>query len=274
MNPVSPERSTTPTLPLAGTAIALTLLLPSIPIGAAEKDEKKPEPPKIAVSVPFVAFAGSTNVLTLRGQNLTNASALRFEPALPNARWSIRAAAKTEVPKDADAKRAGDTQLTVELTLPDDAPPGDARIVVSSPAGESEPHPIAIMARSALEDEREPNGGFKQAQPLELGRTLAGKIGESGDVDVFRFTGHRGQRVNIAVRAAALGSLLDSVVTLHDAEGHTLAINDDRGSNDSQLEIRLKADGPYLVSVIDAHDRGGPLHGYLLAVTSSTPGAR
>lgn len=259
---------------VAKATLALALLVQATSVHGADREEKKPPPPKVTLTVPFTVFAGSTNSIVIRGQNLTNASELRFEPALANTRWSIRAAAKADVPKDADAKRAGDTQLTAELTLPNDAPTGDARIVVSSPTGESEAHPIAIVARAAMDDEREPNGGFKQAQPLEPGRMLAGKIGESGDVDVFRFTGKRGQSVRIAVRAAAFGSLLDSVVTVHDAQGHTLATNDDQGSNDSQLAVRLTADGPYFVSVIDAHDRGGPLHRYLLSVTHSPPATR
>ncbi len=274
MTTVTPEQYVPSSFHLAKATLALALLLRATSVCGAEKEEKQPEPPKVTLAVPFVVFAGSTNSIVIRGQNLTNASALHFEPALAGARWTIRAATKAEVPKDSDAKRAGDTQLTVEFTLPNDAPSGDSRIVVSSPAGESEAHPLAIVARGALDDEREPNGGFKQAQPLEPGRVLAGKIGESGDVDVFRFPGRRGQSVHIAVRAAAFGSLLDSAVTLHDAQGHTLATNDDRGSNDSQLEIRLTADGPYFVSVVDAHDRGGPLHGYLLSVTHSTPATR
>ena len=37
---------------------------------------------------------------------------------------------------------------------------------------------------------------------------------------------------------------------------------------DSRLEVTLPRDGPYYVSVIDAHDQGGPAHVYRLIVRS------
>ena len=63
------------------------------------------------------------------------------------------------------------------------------------------------------------------------------------------------------------GTALDSILTLYDAAGRELASNDDiEASVDSRLEVTLPRDGPYYVSVIDAHDQGGPAHVYRLVV--------
>ena len=124
-----------------------------------------------------------------------------------------------------------------------------------------------MLSVEELIEEREPNGGFKQAQPLAPGKTLVGTVKEAADVDVFRFEGRAGQQAVIEVCAARHGAALDSLLTLYDTAGHLLAVNDDAdGSSDSRLKFRLPADGGYFVSVIDAFDRGGPTYVYLLCV--------
>jgi hypothetical protein len=85
-------------------------------------------------------------------------------------------------------------------------------------------------------------------------------------VDVFRFDGNAGQKVICEVFAARFGSPLDSILTLYHAKGGQLASNDDEGSTDSRLEITLPKKGVYYLSLIDAHDQGGPAHVYRLVV--------
>ena len=67
--------------------------------------------------------------------------------------------------------------------------------------------------------------------------------------------------------AARYGSGLDAALTLYDAAGQQLASNDDRGDNlDPRLEVTLPRAGVYYLSLIDAHDTGGPAHVYRLVV--------
>jgi len=70
------------------------------------------------------------------------------------------------------------------------------------------------------------------------------------------------------VLAARYGSALDSILTLYDADGHTVASNDDLDgtTTDSRLEVTLAKAGVYYVSLIDAHDTGGPAHVYRLSI--------
>ena len=233
-----------------------------------KKEEKKPEPPRVAVALPLAVSAGTTNQIKIRGQNLTNVTELRFTNDAVKAAVSLKPGAKVDVPKDADAKKIGDTQVEVEVSFPADAAPGTNYFTLASTNGVSAAHPLIVLPSGELVEEKEPNGGFKQAQPLAAGRTLLGMVKESGDVDVFRVEGKAGDRLVIEVNAARSGSALDALVMLYDVAGHILAVNDDAGgSTDSLLRHRLPADGACLVSVIDAHDRGGPTHAYLLRVT-------
>ena len=247
-------------------ALATALLLqPAFAADKSDKKEpKKPEPPRVIVTLPLAVVAGKTNTVRVRGENLTNVTELHFTNAV-KAIVAIRSQTTLEVPKGADANKAGDSQLEVDLCFPAGAVPGTNYFTVSSPLGQSPAQPLLVLAPDEALEEQEPNGGFKQAQPLAPGKTLVGAIKEAADVDVFRFEGLAGQQAVIEVCAARHGASLDPLLTLYDAEGHILAVNDDaNGSPDSRLKFRLPASGAYLVSIIDSFDRGGPAYVYLL----------
>lgn len=250
--------------------VVLALFTTAIAIGAEDKEkktEKKPEPPRVTVAIPPAVSAGGTNLVRVRGSNLTNVTELHFTNTAFRPVLTIKSRSKADLPKDADAKKLGDTQVEVELALPANTLPATNYFVVHSPDGTSEARPLIALPQGSLVAEREPNGSFRQAQPLRVNQSLSGLIKEPNDVDVFRFSGKRGQRVQLEICAAAIGSALDSTVSLLDHAGHAIATNDDtRDNGDSMLEATLPADGDYLISVIDAHEKGGPTHVYLLSI--------
>jgi hypothetical protein len=251
-------------------ALAATVLL-QVAFAADKSDKKeprKPEPPRVVVTMPLAIAAGRTSSVRVRGENLTNVTELRFTNAAVKAVAIIRAQTTIDVPKSVETNKVGNTQLEVEIDVPADAAPGTNYFTVISPIGQSAPQPLVMLPADELIEEREPNGGFKQAQPLAPGKTLVGAVKEAADVDVFRFEGKAGQRAVIEVCSARHGAALDPLLTLYDAGGHLLAVNDDAdGSADSRLKFKLPADGAYLVSVVDAFDRGGPAYVYLLGVS-------
>jgi len=250
------------------TLAAAILLQPAFAADKSDKKEpKKPEPPRVIVTLPLAVAAGKTNSVRVRGENLTNVTELRFTNAAVKAVVTLRGQTTLEVPKGGDAKKVGDSQLEVELYFAAETALGTNYFTVSSPLGQSAPHPLLVLSADELIEEREPNGGFKEAQPLVPGKTLVGALKEAADVDVFRFEGRAGQQAVIEVCAARHGAPLDPLLTLYDAVGHILAVSDDAdGSPDSRLKFRLPADGGYLLSVIDSFDRGGPAYVYLLSV--------
>ncbi len=131
--------------------------------------------------------------------------------------------------------------------------------------GETRPHRLLVETTLPVAKEKEPNDGFRQAQSVTLPVVVEGAIERPRDVDVFQFEGRAGQKVQFEVLAARHGSPLDSILTLYNAAGEQLAVNDDfEGSVDSRLEVVLPADGKYHVVLMDAHDSGSPIHVYRL----------
>jgi hypothetical protein len=234
--------------------------------GQEKKPADKKDHPQVMVAIPLGVPAEKTTKLTLRGQRLDTATEVRIRT--PKATAKVLSKGKATVPNMQDARKVGDTQIEVELTLPADAPEGVTEIVVVTPAGESSPHKLFVEKTIPVIAEKEPNNGFKQAQTIALPQAVDGIIGQNQDVDVFRFEGKSGQRIVIEVLAARYGSALDSYLTLHDEGGRLLATSDDiEGSTDSRIEMTLPKDGRYFASIIDAHDTGGPAHVYRLVIT-------
>lgn len=128
--------------------------------------------------------------------------------------------------------------------------------------------------------ESEPNNDPAQAQAAELPMVVNGRIGKTGDRDVFRFEGHSGQRVVAEVKARRLNSPLDSVLRVTDASGRHLAMNDDFPDKeaglvthhaDSRICIAIPADGTYYLHVGDTQGKGGWAHAYRLHIRLEQP---
>jgi hypothetical protein len=236
-------------------------------------DEKKPEktnePPRVTVVLPLGVAAASTNTIMIRGFNLTNVTELRFADVKESPSYKVKSSGKADVPKDQDAKKWGDTQLKVELSLPRSFPAGTNTFTLISTNGESQPHTLVVILADQLVLEKEPNASFRQAQSIAFGKTIQGAISEAKDVDVFKFNVKAGAEIRAEVFAARYGSLLDSILTLYDDQAHIIASSDDSDAGvDAALIAKIPAEGAYFLSLIDAHDRGGAVCVYHLRVSS------
>jgi hypothetical protein len=224
----------------------------------------------VTALAPLEVVPGLNASLKIRGLKLSGASEVRF-PGNAAIKAEIKEMKAADVPNGLDAKDVGDTQIEVALTIPAELPLGKIALVVSTPDGSADAS-LLVREAATLADEKEPNNGFAEAQPIELGRTIRGSVKEDKDVDVFQFTGHAKQSVLAEVSASYCGSLLDAVLTLFDARGHILATCDDTpDSHDPQLRAELPADGIYFLALNDAHDRGGAWHNYELTVKEVAP---
>jgi len=135
--------------------------------------------------------------------------------------------------------------------------------------------------------EVEPNDEARGAQAVALPHTVNGRIGQPGDVDVYRFRGQRHQEVVAEIQARSLGSPLDSLVRLVDAKGEVVAWNDDFSPRDegflytgdgalthhadSYLRAELPKDGTYYVQVSDTCNHGGETYAYRLRLSEPQP---
>jgi hypothetical protein len=96
-----------------------------------------------------------------------------------------------------------------------------------------------------------------------------GRIDSPGDQDTWWFQAAADQKIELEVRAARLGSPLDSVLMVLDAEGKELARSDDLagGQPDSKLIFTVPADGTYQAQLYERFAfRGGPAYAYRLVV--------
>jgi len=239
---------------------ALLLFSPAAAAQKKKPDTKKTEP-RVLLAIPLGALPGSTTRVTIRGLNLEKVKEVKF--AESGVKAKIVSQGKANVP-DKNPEKVGDTQIVVEVTLPPTQKTSVSFVVVSE-QGETKPHLLLIDATMPTLKEKEPNDGFRQAQPVHLPQIVEGTIERQKDVDVFRFEGKAGQRILVEVQAARYGSALDPILTLYDANGQQIASGDGSGdSSDPRLEVMLPRNGTYYLSLMDAHDQGGPTHVYRL----------
>lgn len=120
----------------------------------------------------------------------------------------------------------------------------------------------------------------RRAQNVTLPIVVNGHIQQPGEWDVYGFHGRAGQQVVAEVQARRLGSPMDSVLRLTDAEGKTLALNDDFADPlsglvthqaDSLLSVALPADGLYYVQLADVQGKAGDAYAYRLRISGPRP---
>jgi hypothetical protein len=171
--------------------------------------------------------------------------------------------------------------VTIEMTLAPDAPLGQRELRLTAASGLSNPiafcvgqlpeiaEPV-VTATAARPPPRARSGNLRAArmsssnQEVALPATINGQI-LPGEVDRFRFTARRGQRLVFAVAARALMPYLADAVpgwfqatlALYDAQGRELAYNDDfRFNPDPVLACEIPADGVYTLEIKDTIYRG------------------
>lgn len=237
----------------------------------------KPRPPRVLLCEPLAVENGRLGRVGLRGMDLTNAT--RVEVMLPGGPLAAELGGFESVtpPEGFEASRAGNQRLTV--TLAPSLVPADAGPVillrVTTPLGVGETHRLLHAPRGSLVGEHEPNNGFQEAQKLLFGQYVLGTIDSPTDVDVFAVSLTAGERMVAEVWADRLGSLLDPSLTLHAPGGAILKVQDDGPERSLGRDARLTWTSPkagrYLLSLSGVTERGGPLHSYVLSVTTTNP---
>lgn len=196
----------------------------------------KAVPPKAEKASPTGVPRGKTTRVAVTGQKLDQATGVGTN--VPGVVAKIVPTGRTA---------AG---LEVEVTVPATAPIGPLQLTLDGPGGKSAPVALAVD-RFAAVAEGGTTDSARQAMPITLDTTVVGAIDRAGDVDYFRFTAKAGDEVGVQVVAAELGSKLDAVVVLTDADGRVLA------EGGAAVGFRVPAAGAYAVGVRDKEYRGG-----------------
>jgi hypothetical protein len=160
--------------------------------------------------------------------------------------------------------------------LPELGTPGI--IPISIPLGSSWSQPIPFFVDFyGTTQESEPNDRTAIAMPVTIpviidGRIRPSQIGNRSDTDIYRVKLAAGQVIEVAVDAGKLGSPMDPVVRILDANGGERARDDDSGGNrDAKLVFTAPGAGEYLVEVTDAGNRGGDAFVYRLKLAPPRP---
>lgn len=147
------------------------------------------------------------------------------------------------------------------ITLPSE-PAGAWTIEAEGESGIS-PTPVPFRV-SPFEGvvETEPNHDPATASKGAVPGSFDGIIQEPGDVDFFAFEAQKDQVYDLRLWARAMGSPLDSVVTVTKPDGQVLASDDDGAGLDSAFRVTIPEDGTYTLSVRDHRYRGGETFAY------------
>ena len=260
--------------------VAAAILIPVFHVRGAEETKPvppKPGPPRVLLCEPLAVEIGRLGRVGLRGVDLTNAT--RVEVMLPGGPLAAELGGFESVtlPEGFEASRAGNQRLNVMLApslVPADAGPV-ILLRVTTPLGVGETHRLLHVPRGSLIGEREPNNGFQEAQKLLSGQYVLGTIDSPTDVDVFAVSLAAGEQLVAEVWADRLGSLVDPSLTLHAPSGAILKVQDDGPERSLGRDARLTWTAPkagrYLLSLSGVTERGGPLHSYVLSVTTTNP---
>jgi len=106
--------------------------------------------------------------------------------------------------------------------------------------------------------EKEPNDNFKQASPIEMGKTVFGNIEESSARDHFRMKGKKGQWVSFRGFSRSIGSPSYLYLELLDVFGKSIATTGSENLRQPVLRHKLSADGEFILRVEELLRRGGP----------------
>ena len=163
----------------------------------------------------------------------------------------------------------------VEVKLPADGP-NDC--VWRLPCGDGKTANPVLLDLDDLPEltETEPNDQPAQAAKAAVPAMLNGRIDKPGDADYWSFPGKKGEMLALELRAQQLGSPVQGVLTVCDAQGKELARAEAAaGQLDPVLTFTPPADGAYGVRVADRFpSRGGPEFAYRLRLAPAVPGFR
>ena len=121
--------------------------------------------------------------------------------------------------------------------------------------------------------EKEPNDEKEKAteSTSDLPVAMNGVIEKSGDEDWFRFKGKKDQALEVNLYGRRIRSPIDSVLSIVDEKGNSVAQNDDTGGPDSSIKFTPSKDQYYFVKVSDHLKKGGPDFVYRVEMVMPAP---
>ncbi|HEY2952209.1 MAG TPA: hypothetical protein VGK40_06490 [Verrucomicrobiae bacterium] len=214
--------------------------------------------PALHRAVPSAAIPGQSTDINLFGENLADVTP-----------WWTSFPAKAE--SISGEGRAEQDKTVVRLTIPPKTPVGIGALRLWTSNGVSSLLLFMIDDLPSLAGSGT-NRSRATAQRLTPPVAVDGSCDELGS-DFYKFTAIKGRLVSIEVIAQRLGSPLDPLVRLLDANGRELAYCDDEPGlgADARIQHTFSASGEYYIEIRDTNYQGGPRHRYRLRVENHPP---
>lgn len=235
-----------PLFSAAGFAAALALLT---------SPQARAQAPSISHVSPQAVRPGEEADIKLTGGNLAGASSL----------WASFPCEAAVAPDITDNGKQND-QVVYRLKVPGDAPVGVHAVRVATPGGVS-PLKLLIVDDLPTVAQQSDNTTLASAQPLTLPVAVDGAVASLGR-QYFKFDVADGQKVSFEVVARRMGSPLDPIIRLLDANGRELTYNDDEQglSADSRICYTFDTGGQYFLELRDIRYQGGGNHRFRLRI--------
>ncbi|MDA0811020.1 MAG: hypothetical protein O3C21_01305 [Verrucomicrobia bacterium] len=245
-------------------------------IAEEPKEPLAPPPLKAQLVTPFTIARGKITRVIVRGRTLDQITSV--EASSVDVTATIIEKGEAKLPEGWKVEQLGDRQVTLDVAVAEAFAPDTVKLNLRSDS-EAADIDLAIVPSEVLVDEKEPNRGFKDAQPLELGSTVVGTIGSNKDVDVYRIDQAATAStacIHIDIIARRHGSALDPILTVYDAHGFERARCDDSPAANTTaphdaavtLDAPSAETGCYYLVIQDAHDTGSATHHYQVSVYS------
>ncbi len=192
---------------------------------------------------------GSAVKLTLIGRDLGDSA--EIETKIPGAVTSLAA------PKDS-MQRGRELPFLVEISP--DAPVGIYPVRVKSRDGLSNillftvgAFPEVSEAEAELMEPEPANDSADKAQPVNTPVIVNGTL-HGPDRDYYRIEAAENERLVIEVEARRIGSAVDPLIQVLDADGHRLTWNDDAPGIgvDARVDVRFPKAGSYFIAIRDS----------------------
>ncbi len=164
------------------------------------------------------------------------------------------------------AEAAGTNAFKVCVAADVPVGPYDARAVTPRGLSNFRTFHVGDIAEAV---DKEPNDSPENAQTLTtIPVVVNGRVNKQTDVDFFKFSATKGQRVFIDCWASRLDSQLDGTLMVYDSTGKELGYSGDDSGKDPFLDFTAPADGDYLVKLWDFVYAGSADHFYRLHIGS------
>lgn len=138
----------------------------------------------------------------------------------------------------------------IKLKCAADCELGEYPFRLQTKSGVTNLRPLFVGAYPCVEA-KEPNNKFDEPQVIPMGSSVYGKI-DNEDVDYFRVSAKKGERISVEVMGFRLGvALFDPYVAILDKNRFEIASNDDTSltRRDSFLSVIAPEDGDYVIQL-------------------------